>query len=75
MAIALALMQTLMNWAQKTVSPTQATLIYAGEPVWAGVVGWFAGDRLGVVALAGCGLVLLGGLVSEWRSHADATDL
>ena len=34
-----ALIQFVMNWAQRTVSPTRATLIYAGEPVWAGVFG------------------------------------
>lgn len=38
-----AVIQLVMNWAQKTVSPTRATLIYAGEPVWAGLVGRLAG--------------------------------
>eukprot|EP01132_Coremiostelium_polycephalum_P021495 gene21494-25524_t len=38
-----AVIQVAMNWAQKSVSPTRATLIYAGEPVWAGVVGRIAG--------------------------------
>ncbi len=33
-----AAIQVAMNWAQKSVSPTRATLIYAGEPVWAGIV-------------------------------------
>jgi len=67
MAIAVALMQVLMNWAQQTVSPTRAALIYSSEPVWAGIIGWFVGERLGVVALVGCGMILLGVLVSEWR--------
>ncbi|WP_255447196.1 DMT family transporter [Schumannella soli] len=31
--------QLTMNWAQRTVSPTRATIIYAGEPVWGGIVG------------------------------------
>lgn len=31
------LIQATMNWAQKSVSPTRATIIYAGEPVWAGI--------------------------------------
>ena len=35
-----------MNWGQKSVSPTRATLIYAGEPVWAGIAGRLAGERL-----------------------------
>jgi hypothetical protein len=33
-----------MNWAQRSVSPTRATLIYTGEPVWAGIFGRLAGD-------------------------------
>jgi len=40
-----AAIQVAMNWAQKSVSPTRATLIYAGEPVWAGVVGRIASGR------------------------------
>src|SRR3546814_61209 len=28
-----ALIQVVMNWAQRSVSPTRATVIYAGEPV------------------------------------------
>jgi drug/metabolite transporter (DMT)-like permease len=56
-----------MNWAQRSVSPTRATVIYAGEPVWAGLVGRIAGERLPGVALLGCALIVLGVLVSELR--------
>lgn len=56
-----------MNWAQKSVSPTRATIIYSAEPVWAGVVGRVAGERLPVTALIGGGLVVLGILASELR--------
>lgn len=59
--------QLVMNWAQKTVSPTRATLIYAGEPVWAGLVGRLAGDVLPMRALLGGALVILGVLASEVR--------
>ncbi len=31
-----AIIQVTMNWAQRSVSPTRATVIYTGEPVWAG---------------------------------------
>lgn len=62
-----AAIQFAMNWAQKSVSPTRATLIYAGEPVWAGIVGRIAGDRLPVPALFGATLILAGVIVSEWR--------
>ena len=62
-----AVIQLVMNWAQKTVSPTRATLIYAGEPVWAGLVGRLAGDVLPARALVGGALVILGVLTSEVR--------
>ncbi|MBT2474776.1 DMT family transporter [Microbacterium sp. ISL-103] len=61
------LIQLTMNWAQKSVSPTRATIIYAGEPVWAGIVGRIAGERLPVMALVGGGLVVLGILASELK--------
>ncbi|UYO97023.1 DMT family transporter [Microbacterium sp. M28] len=61
------LIQLTMNWAQKSVSPTRATVIYAGEPVWAGVVGRIAGERLPATALIGGALVVLGILASELR--------
>lgn len=59
------LIQLTMNWAQKSVSPTRATIIYAGEPVWAGVIGRLAGERLPATALTGGALVVLGILASE----------
>ena len=62
-----AVIQLTMNWAQKTVPPMRATVIYTGEPVWGGVVGRLAGDRLPPLALAGAGLIVLGVLVSELR--------
>ncbi|WP_353112536.1 DMT family transporter [Microbacterium sp.] len=62
------LIQLTMNWAQKTVSPTRATIIYAGEPVWAGIIGRIAGERLPATALAGGALVVLGILASELRA-------
>ena len=59
--------QLTMNWAQKSVSPTRATIIYAGEPVWAAVIGRIAGERLPVAALIGGALVVLGILASELK--------
>jgi drug/metabolite transporter (DMT)-like permease len=59
--------QFTMNWAQRTVTPTRATLIYASEPVWAGIVGRIAGDRLPAVAIIGGALIVLGVLVSEFK--------
>lgn len=62
-----ALIQVTMNWAQRSVSPTRATVIYAGEPVWAGVVGRIAGERLPALALVGGALIVCGVIVSELR--------
>ncbi len=55
-----------MNWAQRTVSPARATLIYALEPVWAALFGALAGERLGVGGAIGGGLVIAGALVGEF---------
>ena len=62
-----AIIQVTMNWAQRSVSPTRATVIYAGEPVWAGIVGRMAGERLPGVALAGGALIVAGVLISELK--------
>ncbi|WP_311258126.1 DMT family transporter [Microbacterium sp. WCS2018Hpa-9] len=61
------IIQLTMNWAQKSVSPTRATIIYAGEPVWAAVIGRIAGERLPFAALIGGALVVLGILASELK--------
>ena len=67
LGIASALIQLTMNWAQKVVSPTRATLIYAGEPVWGGIFGRLAGDRLAPLALLGGALIVAGVIIGEWR--------
>ncbi|CAB3851693.1 hypothetical protein LMG26846_02028 [Achromobacter insuavis] len=65
LGLASAVIQLTMNWAQKSVSPTRATVIYAGEPVWGGIVGRLAGDRLPGLALVGGALIVAGVLASE----------
>ena len=65
LGLASAIIQLTMNWAQKSVSPTRAPVISAGEPVWGGIVGRLAGDRLPALALAGAGLIVAGVLASE----------
>lgn len=67
LGIASAMIQLAMNWAQTSVSPTRATLIYAGEPVWAGLFGRIAGERLSALALLGGASVVLGVIVSELK--------
>lgn len=62
-----AIIQVVMNWAQRSVSPTRATVIYTGEPVWAGIFGRIAGERLPLLALLGGVFIVLGVLVSELK--------
>ncbi|AJB70519.1 EamA family transporter [Enterobacter hormaechei] len=62
-----AIIQVTMNWAQRSVSPTRATVIYTGEPVWAGIFGRLAGERLPLLALVGAAFIILGVLVSELK--------
>lgn len=62
-----ALIQAVMNWAQRTVSATRATVIYAGEPVFAGILGRMAGERLPPSAFLGAALIVAGVIVSEIR--------
>jgi len=69
-----AAIQVAMNWAQKSVSPTRATLIYAGEPVWAGIVGRIAGERLPAIALVGAGLIVAAVIVSELKTKGRSDE-
>lgn len=69
-----AIIQYVMNWAQKRISATKATLIYAGEPVWAGLVGHTAGEHLPGSALAGALLIISAGILSEWRPASKMSE-
>ena len=62
-----AIIQVTMNWAQRSVSPTRATVIYTGEPVWAGIFGRLAGERLPGLAILGGAFIVAGVLVSELK--------
>jgi len=70
MGLATALIQIAMNWAQKTVPATRATIIYAMEPVWAGVVGALAGEQMGIMAISGASLIVASVLVSQMGGHS-----
>lgn len=67
LGVASCLIQLTMNWAQRSVSPTRATIIYAGEPVWAGVVGRIAGDAMPATTLLGAVFIVCGVIVSELK--------
>jgi drug/metabolite transporter (DMT)-like permease len=60
--------QLTMNWAQRWVSPTRATIIYAGEPVWAAVIGVAAGERLPAITILGAVFILASSLLSVSRA-------
>ncbi|AWM39156.1 putative DMT superfamily transporter inner membrane protein [Gemmata obscuriglobus] len=67
LGVASVLIQLAMNWAQKNVSPTRATVIYAAEPVWGGLFGYAAGDRLPPLGILGGVFIVAGVLVSELK--------
>ncbi|MGB8484010.1 MAG: DMT family transporter, partial [Acinetobacter bohemicus] len=67
LGLASAVIQLTMNWAQRSVAPSQAAIIYAGEPVWAALFGRIAGERLPVLALLGGLLVVVGVILSECK--------
>ncbi|WP_256985642.1 DMT family transporter [Bordetella genomosp. 1] len=73
LAAASALIQFCMNWAQRYVNATRATLIYAMEPVWAALVGAAAGERLGLWGLTGGTLIVLAVLVSTLERRKRKT--
>ncbi|MDO8382582.1 MAG: DMT family transporter [Microbacterium sp.] len=66
------IIQLTMNWAQRSISPTRATIIYAGEPVWAGIIGRIAGDRLPAIAILGAAFIVAGAVVSELNPRKEA---
>lgn len=69
LGLASALIQLAMNWAQRSVSATRSTLIYAGEPVWAAIIGRIAGEVLPLTALIGGGMIVLGMILGEWPAR------
>jgi len=62
-----------MVWAQQWVGPSRTALLLLLEPVFAGIAGYFVGDRLGALGVAGALLILAGILVAEigprWRTR------
>src|SRR6266849_4983667 len=56
-----------MNRVQQFVSSTRATLIYALELVWVGMLGYLAGEQLSLAGWVGCACILLGMVAGELR--------
>ncbi|MFJ1299328.1 DMT family transporter [Pseudomonadota bacterium AL_CKDN230030165-1A_HGKHYDSX7] len=74
LAAASALIQFCMNWAQRYVNATRATLIYAMEPVWAAAVGALAGERLGLWGLTGGAMIVAAVLISTLERRKPNTN-
>ena len=61
-----ALAFLVQTWAQRRTSATRVAVVFAMEPVFAGLFGYLlAGDRLGWVGWAGCAVILSGIAVAE----------
>ncbi|MBO7173153.1 MAG: DMT family transporter [Burkholderiaceae bacterium] len=67
LAACVAFIQFVIGWAMKKVEALRATLIYSLEPVFAGIIGWLAGERLGLTGLTGGALIVLAVLISAYR--------
>lgn len=64
--LATALTLFIQNIAQRFTSPTHVAIIFAAEPVFAGVFGWWLlGETFTVVQMIGAALILVGMLVAE----------
>ena len=71
-----ALAFLIQTWAQRRTSATRTALIYAMEPVFAGLAGYaLAGDRLGWLGWSGCAVILLGIVVAEPAAGATLPQL
>jgi drug/metabolite transporter (DMT)-like permease len=61
-----ALAFLVQTWAQRRTSATRTALAFTLEPAWAALFGYtIAGDRLGALGWAGCGVIMAGILFAE----------
>jgi drug/metabolite transporter (DMT)-like permease len=63
-----ALAFTLQLWGLRFVEPARAAVILEFEPVVAGIIGYWVGERLGVSGYLGAGVILLGIVIAESRA-------
>ena len=59
-------------WAQRLIDPSRTTIISLVEPVVAGLVGFWVGERLGVGGYVGGLLILAAIVIAERGTHAAA---
>lgn len=67
LAVIVAFVQVLLSWAQRYVPAGRAAVIFAMESVFAAILGWFAGENLGLTGLLGGILIVSGILLGELR--------
>jgi drug/metabolite transporter (DMT)-like permease len=62
----------LQSWGQRQTTATRAALIFATEPVFAGLASYFLlGERLSARGWVGAGLVMLGVLLAELKPGVE----
>ncbi len=67
-----ALAFTLQLWGLRFVEPARAAVILEFEPVVAGLIGYWVGERLGVSGYLGAVVILVGIVIAESRSWRAA---
>lgn len=67
LAMIVAFVQFGIGWALKYVSALRATLTYSLEPVFAGIIGWLAGEQMGLTELSGAALIIAAVMLSAWK--------
>lgn len=67
-----ALAFLLQIFGQRSVEPTRSALLLSLEPVFAGVFGYWAGDRLGGRGWAGAAIIMAGTVVAEATAGSRA---
>jgi drug/metabolite transporter (DMT)-like permease len=70
--VATAFTLAVMNRVQQFTSSTRAALIYALEPVFAGIFGFFAGEKLTAAAWIGCLFIFAGMIAGELKIRRAA---
>jgi drug/metabolite transporter (DMT)-like permease len=63
-----ALAFTLQLWGLRFVEPSRAAVILTFEPVVAGIIGFWVGERLGVSGYVGAATIMLGIVIAESRA-------
>ncbi len=67
LATIVAGVQLLLSWAQRTVPPDRAAIIFSMESVFSAIIGFVAGERLGWMGLTGGAMIVLAVFVGETK--------